>query len=87
MLFERYWYGIIIYSDYRYIAQYIKGRQIGDGAAFTGMKRQLGGSFGIATITTFMASRSAMHRANLSVNWIYTILMSCNESMAFNNHL
>lgn len=43
----------------------LKGRQIGDGAAFTGMMRQLGGSFGIATITTFMASRSAMHRANL----------------------
>ncbi len=43
----------------------LKGRQIGDGAAFTGMMRQLGGSFGIAVITTFMATRTMEHRANL----------------------
>lgn len=43
----------------------LKGRQIGDGAAFTGMMRQLGGSFGIAVITTFMASQTMNHRANL----------------------
>ena len=43
----------------------LKGREIGDGAAFTGMMRQLGGSFGIAIITTFMAHTNMTHRANL----------------------
>ena len=43
----------------------LKGRQIGDGAAFTGMMRQLGGSFGIALITTFMAQQMMVHRADL----------------------
>ena len=38
--------------------------QIGQGAAFTGMMRQLGGSFGIALITTFMASQNVVHRTN-----------------------
>ena len=46
----------------------LKGRQIGDGAAFTGMMRQLGGSFGIALITTFMAHQTMDHRANLVAN-------------------
>jgi MFS transporter, DHA2 family, multidrug resistance protein len=43
----------------------LKGQQIGQGAAFTGMMRQLGGSFGVAIITTFMASRNMMHRSDL----------------------
>lgn len=43
----------------------LKGRQIGEGAAFTGMMRQLGGSFGIAVITTFMAQQQMVHRNNL----------------------
>lgn len=43
----------------------LKGRQIGDGAAFTGMMRQLGGSFGIALITTFMAQQMMVHRSDL----------------------
>lgn len=43
----------------------LKGREIGDGAAFTGMMRQLGGSFGIAAITTFMAHQNMQHRADL----------------------
>jgi MFS transporter, DHA2 family, multidrug resistance protein len=43
----------------------LKGRQIGDGAAFTGMMRQLGGSFGIAAITTFMSRRMMVHRNDL----------------------
>jgi DHA2 family multidrug resistance protein len=50
----------------------LKGRQIGEGAAFTGMMRQLGGSFGIAVITTFMAKDLVIHQAqvgsHLSVN-------------------
>ncbi len=43
----------------------LKGRQIGEGAAFTGMTRQLGGSFGVAIISTFMARRLMEHRNNL----------------------
>jgi DHA2 family multidrug resistance protein len=43
----------------------LKGQQIGQGAAFTGMMRQLGGSFGVATITTFLASQNTVHRNNI----------------------
>ncbi len=43
----------------------LKGQQIGQGAAFTGMMRQLGGSFGIALIITFMSRRNQMHRSDL----------------------
>ncbi|MFL5740515.1 MAG: DHA2 family efflux MFS transporter permease subunit [Flavisolibacter sp.] len=43
----------------------LKGREIGEGAAFTGMMRQLGGSFGIAFITTFMTRKVMEHRAIL----------------------
>lgn len=46
----------------------LKGQQIGQGAAFTGMMRQLGGSFGIATITTFLARQNMVHRNNLISN-------------------
>lgn len=43
----------------------LKGMQIGQGAAFTGMARQLGGSFGIALITTFVSRRNQLHRNDL----------------------
>lgn len=43
----------------------LKGKEIGDGAAFTGMMRQLGGSFGIAIITTFIARFNQQHRVDL----------------------
>jgi DHA2 family multidrug resistance protein len=43
----------------------LKGQQIGQGAAFTGMMRQLGGSFGIAMITTFLSRKNMDHRSNL----------------------
>lgn len=50
----------------------LKGQQIGQGAAFTGMMRQLGGSFGIALITTFLATQNMQHRnalvSHLDVN-------------------
>ncbi|MFT4061042.1 MAG: DHA2 family efflux MFS transporter permease subunit [Edaphocola sp.] len=46
----------------------LKGQQIGQGAAFTGMMRQLGGSFGIAIITTFMTLGNAAHRNDLLQN-------------------
>jgi len=43
----------------------LKGRDIGEGAAFTGMMRQLGGSFGVAVITTFIARQNMFHRNDL----------------------
>jgi len=43
----------------------LEGRQIGEGAAFTGMARQLGGSFGVALITTFMSRRTVLHESSL----------------------
>jgi len=43
----------------------LKGREIGDGAAFTGMMRQLGGSFGVAVIITYMARKNMTHRSDL----------------------
>ena len=43
----------------------LSGKSIGEGAAFTGMTRQLGGSFGIAIITTFIARFTQEHRVNL----------------------
>lgn len=46
----------------------LRGKEIGEGAAFTGMMRQLGGSFGIAIITTFIARISQQHRVNLLPN-------------------
>lgn len=44
----------------------LKGQEIGQGAAFSGMMRQLGGSFGIAAITTFMANRNISYGADLA---------------------
>jgi DHA2 family multidrug resistance protein len=44
----------------------LKGQQIGQGAAFTGMMRQLGGSFGIALITTFLSRQMVTHGAALA---------------------
>ncbi len=43
----------------------LKGKEIGDGAAFTGMMRQLGGSFGIALITTYISRKNMVHRSDL----------------------
>jgi MFS transporter, DHA2 family, multidrug resistance protein len=46
----------------------LQGKNIGEGAAFTGMMRQLGGSFGIAIITTLITRFSQEHRVNLLRN-------------------
>lgn len=43
----------------------LHGKGIGEGAAFTGMMRQLGGSFGIAIITTFISRFGQQHRVDL----------------------
>ncbi|MEO7801040.1 MAG: DHA2 family efflux MFS transporter permease subunit [Ginsengibacter sp.] len=46
----------------------LKGQEIGQGAAFTGMMRQLGGSFGVAAITTYLSRQNMVHRSNLVSN-------------------
>ncbi|ADY51880.1 drug resistance transporter, EmrB/QacA subfamily [Pseudopedobacter saltans DSM 12145] len=46
----------------------LQGKAIGEGASFTGMSRQLGGSFGIALITTFISRDSQHHRVDLIAN-------------------
>lgn len=50
----------------------LKGQEIGQGAAFSGMMRQLGGSFGVALISTFLSRKTSIHRvdigAHLNVN-------------------
>lgn len=46
----------------------LNGKEIGEGAAFTGMMRQLGGSFGIALITTFIYRNNQQHRVDLIPN-------------------
>lgn len=43
----------------------LSGQGIGQGAAFTGMMRQLGGSFGVAMITTFISRQTTVHRSAL----------------------
>ncbi|MEO8772211.1 MAG: DHA2 family efflux MFS transporter permease subunit [Ferruginibacter sp.] len=44
----------------------LSGQAIGQGAAFTGMMRQLGGSFGVALITTFLSRQTVVHRSALA---------------------
>lgn len=46
----------------------LKGQQIGQGASFTGMMRQLGGSFGIAVITTYLSRQNMVYRNDLIKN-------------------
>lgn len=46
----------------------LKGPEIGQGASFTGMMRQLGGSFGIALITTLISTQTARHFADLATH-------------------
>lgn len=43
----------------------LKGAEIGQGAAFSGMLRQLGGSFGVALISTYLSRDIVGHRSNL----------------------
>jgi DHA2 family multidrug resistance protein len=43
----------------------LKGEQIGQGAAFSGMMRQLGGSFGVAIISTYISRQNMQHRSDL----------------------
>jgi DHA2 family multidrug resistance protein len=43
----------------------LRGQEIGQGAAFSGMMRQLGGSFGVALISTFVSRQTQVHRNTL----------------------
>src|SRR6185312_12266925 len=43
----------------------LKGQQIGQGAALSGMLRQLGGSFGVAIISTYLLRENQTHRVDL----------------------
>jgi DHA2 family multidrug resistance protein len=46
----------------------LQGKEIPQGTALSNMVRQLGGSIGIAAITTFISRRTVMHYSNLSEN-------------------
>ncbi|EDM36375.1 Drug resistance transporter EmrB/QacA subfamily protein [Pedobacter sp. BAL39] len=48
--------------------QDLKGAEIGQGSGLNNMMRQLGGSFGIAALTTMIHVRQGFHRSNLLVN-------------------
>jgi len=50
--------------------QNLYGKNISEGTAFTGMARQLGGSFGVAIITTFISRRVEFYSTNLVSNII-----------------
>jgi DHA2 family multidrug resistance protein len=43
----------------------LEGAAIGQGAAISGMMRQLGGSFGVAIISTYLLRDNQLHRSNL----------------------
>ncbi|WP_298732524.1 DHA2 family efflux MFS transporter permease subunit [uncultured Chitinophaga sp.] len=43
----------------------LHGKEIAQGAALTGMLRQLGGAFGVAIISTFISRQSQLHRITL----------------------
>jgi DHA2 family multidrug resistance protein len=46
----------------------LKGPEVGQGTGLNNMMRQLGGSFGIATLTTIIHIRQGVHRSNLLTN-------------------
>ncbi|MFD2145158.1 DHA2 family efflux MFS transporter permease subunit [Mucilaginibacter antarcticus] len=46
----------------------LKGPEIGQGSGLNNMMRQLGGSFGIAVLTTVIHNRQGFHRNNLLTN-------------------
>lgn len=48
--------------------QDLKGSEIGQGSGLNNMMRQLGGSFGIAALTTLIHTRQGFHRNNLLTN-------------------
>jgi DHA2 family multidrug resistance protein len=79
--------GIIVCTHYHLALSTLKGREIGEGAAFTGMMRQLGGSFGVAVITTFIAGRIWFIATISSASWTLIIPLCSNALKGFNVHL
>jgi len=63
----------------------LKPQEIGDGAAFTGMMRQLGGSFGIALITTYISRQRMVHRSDL-VSHLNTTKLNVQEHINMLTH-
>ena len=47
----------------------LRGADIGQGAALTGLMRQLGGSVGIAALATYISHMTDFHRYNLAANY------------------
>ena len=47
----------------------LRGADIGQGAALTGLMRQLGGSVGIAALSTYITQMTNYHRSGLSANY------------------
>jgi DHA2 family multidrug resistance protein len=43
----------------------LKGQQIGQGASFSAMTRQLGGAFGVALISTYVTRQTEIHRTDI----------------------
>ena len=68
LIFRYFGLNMIISSINSIAFSTLKDQEVAEGAAFTGMLRQLGGSFGIAVITTFIARRNAFHRISLITN-------------------
>ncbi|MFK7114883.1 DHA2 family efflux MFS transporter permease subunit [Flavobacterium oreochromis] len=71
--------GLLFVPVTSYSLSELTGKDIGDGAAFTGMLRQLGGSFGIAIVTTFISRWGQKHRANLVTHLDKTSFQTQNQ--------
>ncbi|MDQ2863725.1 MAG: hypothetical protein M3R50_08800 [Bacteroidota bacterium] len=56
----------------------LQGQQIGQGTALSGMLKQLGGSFGVALISTYLTSDTQVHRNDL-VSKLSNITLMCSE--------
>ena len=64
----------------------LKGQEIAQGSSLLNLARQLGGSFGIAVLSTYITKMSDFHRVNLQSN-IYTgnpALMARQQAVAAN---
>jgi len=68
--------------------QDLKGPELGQGTGLNNMMRQLGGSFGIAALTTLIHIRQGFHRSNLlsSIN-PYNPIFVQQKQMYINNFL
>jgi DHA2 family multidrug resistance protein len=63
----------------------LKGPQIAQGSALFNLSRQLGGSFGIAILSTYVANQTAYHRHEL-VSYLYSGNVSFAERVSAMSH-